>query len=131
VLFGQVSPAFIPISAVHMRLSVSASLMSLEQFQPLTEMIEKLGRPDRPTPLEQTIRRGRSRRRTEILSDPSEHEEGLKDSNFDKFLSLAHFVGGEHRQRELIESQIKTSMRAPRSGGREELQTMCFPLPDD
>jgi hypothetical protein len=64
----------------------------------------------------------------EILSDPSEHEEGLKDSNFDKFLAvLAHFVGGEHRQRELIENQIKTSMRAPRSGGREELQTMCFP----
>jgi hypothetical protein len=45
VLFGQVSPAFIPISAVHMRLSVRASLMSLEQFQAFDkEMIEKLGR---------------------------------------------------------------------------------------
>jgi hypothetical protein len=32
--------------------------MSLEQFQAFDkEMIEKLTRPDRPTPLEQTIRR--------------------------------------------------------------------------
>jgi ribosomal protein S2 len=45
----------------------------------------------------------------------------LKDSNFIKFLVVfKHFVGGEQAQRELIENQIKTSMRAPRerwSGG--------------
>jgi GTPase SAR1 family protein len=116
-VFGQVSPAFIPISAVHAFIRQSASLMSLEQFQGFDkEMIEKLGRDQ--------IGRRRWNKLTEeekiqetyeILSDPSEHEEGLKDSNFDKFLAvLAHFVGGEQAQRELIENQIKTSMRALR-----------------
>jgi GTPase SAR1 family protein len=118
-LFGQVSPAFIPISAVHAFIRQSASLMSLEQFEVFDkDLIEKLGRDQ--------IGRRRWNKLSEedkiqetydILSDPSEHEEGLKDSNFDKVLAvLEHFVGGEHRQREIIESQIKTSMRALREG---------------
>jgi hypothetical protein len=65
------------------------------------------------------------------LSDPSEREEAERQQ-LDKFLAvLAHFVGGEHRQRVLIENQIKTSMRALQERWREELQTMCFRVPDD
>jgi GTPase SAR1 family protein len=44
-VFGQISPAFIPISAVHAFIRQSASLMSLEQFRGFDkELIEKLGR---------------------------------------------------------------------------------------
>jgi hypothetical protein len=116
-LLGQASPAFIPISAVHAFIRQSTSLMSLEQFEVFDkDLIEKLGR-------DQIGRRrwnklseeDKIQETYEILSDPSEHEEGLKDSNFDKVLAvLEHFVGGDHRQRELIETQIKTSMRALR-----------------
>jgi hypothetical protein len=44
-VLGQVSPAFIPSSAVHVFIRQSASLMSLEQIQSFdTNLIEKLGR---------------------------------------------------------------------------------------
>jgi GTPase SAR1 family protein len=116
-IFGQVSPAFIPISAVHAFIRQSASLMSLEQFQGFDkDLIEKLGRDQIGRRRWNKLSEEEKIQETyEILSDPSEHKEGLKDSNFDKFLTvLEHFVGGEQAQRELIENQIKTSMRALR-----------------
>jgi GTPase SAR1 family protein len=114
-MFGQVSPAFIPISAGHAFIRQSASLMNLEQFQGFDkELIEKLGRDQIGRRRWNKLSEEEKIQETyEILSDPSEQEEGLKDSNFDKFLAvLEHFVGGEQAQREVIENQIKTSMRA-------------------
>jgi GTPase SAR1 family protein len=118
-LFGQVSPAFIPISAVHAFIRQSASLMTLEQFEAFDkELIEKLGRDQIGRRRWNKLSEEEKIQETyEILSDPSEHKEGLQDSNFHKFLAvLEHFVGGEQTQRELIENQIKTSMRALREG---------------
>jgi hypothetical protein len=70
-----------------MRLSARASLMSLEQFQAFDkEMIEKLGRDQIGRRRWNKLSEEEKIQETyEILSDPSEHEEGLKDSNFDKF----------------------------------------------
>jgi 50S ribosomal subunit-associated GTPase HflX len=99
--------AFILISAVHAFIRQSASLMSLEQFQGFDkDLIEKLGRDQIGRRHWNKLSEEEKIQETyEILSDPSEHEEGLKDSNFDKFLNvLKHFVGGEQAQRKLIEN---------------------------
>jgi hypothetical protein len=114
---GQISPAFIPISAVHAFIRQSASLMSLEQFRGFDkELIEKLGRDQIGRRRWNKLSEEEKIQETyEIISDQSEYEEGLKESNFDKFMAvLEHFVGGEQVQRELIEKQIMTSMRALR-----------------
>jgi hypothetical protein len=122
-----VSIASLYSSAVHMLIRQSASLMSLEQFQPLTRNDREAGtRPDRPTPLEQTSEEEKIQETYEILIRQS--EEG-RQQLLDKFLAvLAHFVGGV----------VNASLSRTRSrrlcvhpgAVREELQTMCFP-PDD
>jgi hypothetical protein len=39
------------------------------------------------------------------------HQEGIKDCNFDKFLSaLSFFIGGEANQMAIIKNQIETSI---------------------
>jgi GTPase SAR1 family protein len=116
-VFGQVSPAFIPISAVHAFIRQSASLMSLEQFHGFDkELIEKLGRDQIGRRRWNKLSEEEKIQETyEVISDPTQHEEGLKDANFDKFMVvLEHFCGGEQVQRELIEIQINTHMRAVR-----------------
>jgi len=106
--FG-LSPAFIPVSAIHAFIHQSASLMSRESFNDFDkDLLEKLGR-------EQI-----GRRRWNRLSEKEKYdqafkvikegyEDGLEDSNFDKLLTvLDHFLGGEEVQQKVIELQIWT-----------------------
>jgi hypothetical protein len=59
------------------------------------------------------------------MSDPSEHEEGLKESNFDKSLAvLEHFVAGNIVNASLLKANQDVYACTRESGGREELQTM-------
>jgi len=109
----KLSPAFIPVSAIHAYIHQSASLMSREAFASFDkDLIEKLGR-------EQIGRRRWSRLSEEKKLDEAfkvikeGHQDGIKDSNFDKLLAvLGHFLGGDQAQQRLIEQQISTALGA-------------------
>jgi GTPase SAR1 family protein len=109
----NLSPVFIPISAIHAYINQCASLMSrksFEEFDP--DLLEKIGR-------EQIGRRNWNKLSKEQKLDSvheliqENYQEGLKDCNFDKvFKTFSHYLGGESKQMQIIEMQIKTSLRA-------------------
>jgi len=109
----KLSPAFIPLSAIHAYIHQSASLMSREAFASFDkDLVEKLGR-------EQIGRHHWSRmseveRFDEAFKVIKEgHQDGLQDSNFDKLLMvLSHFLGGDQAQQGIIEKQISTALGA-------------------
>lgn len=114
-VFGKISPAFIPISAVQAFIHQTASLMTLEKFKSFDkDLIEKLGRDQFG---KQMWKKWSPDEKVEnvydIISNAEQYQEGLKDSNFDKFMVvLRHFVGGDQAQRELIQKQIHTGLSA-------------------
>eukprot|EP00797_Seminavis_robusta_P011056 Sro1826_g300100.1 n/a (438) ;mRNA; r:2317-3630 len=105
----------------------SASSMSLDQFKSFfdKDLIEKVGRFQ--------LGQRRWNKLTEderiletydILSDSLIHTESLKNSNFDKFLTLLNqTIGGETAQRKLIEGQIRRSLQTLKDG-KYNAQTM-------
>ena len=109
----SLSPAFIPVSAIHAFIHQSASLMSRESFNSFDkDLLEKLGR-------EQIGRRRWNRLSEEQKYDEAYkvikegHQDGLEDSNFDKLLSvLQFFLGGDDAQRKVIELQVWTAIRS-------------------
>ena len=110
---NNMSPAFIPVSAIHAYIHQSASLLSREKFESFDpDLIEMLGR-------EQIGRRRWSRLSEKQKFDEAykvvteDHQDGIEDSNFDKLLtSLRYFVGGDKTQHGLIEKQIATAILA-------------------
>jgi GTPase SAR1 family protein len=118
----QTSPVFIPISAIHAYTLQSASLMNRDAFIDFDkDLLEKLGR-------EQVGRRRWNKMsEQEKLDEAFEiikeyHVQGIKDCNFDKFLSsISYFIGGEAKQLAILDNQIKTflssiSERPPTAG---------------
>jgi len=110
---GEISPAFIPVSAINGYIQLSASRMSLEKFASFDrDLIEKLGR-------EQIGRRRwiklseeeKTKEVYEIIMNPEDGEDVTSESNFTSFLgALSFFVGGEKTQYDLLKNQVNASV---------------------
>lgn len=121
------SPAFIPISAGNAFLYRAASRLRLEEFKMLDRAIlDKIGQEE--------IGRFRWKRLTvdqqyeeiyKVIKDPSQYQERLAATNFDRFLStLEYFVGGASVQENLIESQLEVALKklSPQGNFTDQLE---------
>jgi len=109
----KLSPAFIPVSAIHAFIHQSASLMDREAFENFdSDLLEKLGREQ--IGRHRWNRLSESEKRDEAFKVIKEgYQDGIKDSNFDKLLRvLDHFLGGEEAQQNVIEQQMCNALKS-------------------
>ncbi|KAL3938465.1 MAG: hypothetical protein SGBAC_006621, partial [Bacillariaceae sp.] len=115
----KVSPVFIPISGITAFVFQTCSNMSLERFRQFDEnLIAKLGR-DRIGKFrwKKLSDDEKIKEAHEAVSDPEGYQEGVADSNFDKFLKvLSILVGGKDVQEKMIKEQIRVSLTTISSG---------------
>ncbi|CAJ1951470.1 unnamed protein product [Cylindrotheca closterium] len=125
----QVSPVFIPISGITAFIFQTCSNMPLERFHQFDQkLIAKLGR-DRigKSRWKKLSKDERIKEAHEAVSDPEGYQEGMADSNFDKFLTVLSFlVGGKGNQQKMIQEQIRVSLSTISSGPGivEKLETI-------
>jgi GTPase SAR1 family protein len=109
----QLSPVFIPISGITAFVFQSCSSMPLKKFRDFDEkLIARLGRERigkwkwKRLTKEQQIEQAHK-----AVSDPDGYQQGIEESNFDRFLkSLSIVIGGEATQNRLVEKQIEVSL---------------------
>ena len=127
--FHCVSPAFISTSAIHAFIYQTASLMSLDQFKHFDkDLIDKFGREE--------VGRWKWKKLSEnekyavahkVVSDPSQYNERLQATNFDKFLlTLVYAIGDSNNQLGLIKKQLAISLKTlePARGLTSELKAI-------
>jgi GTPase SAR1 family protein/ribosomal protein S27AE len=106
------SPVFLPVSAIQAYVFQSTSLMSLEKFHKFDKgLMDKLGREQigRKRWAKLSLKDQIQVLYDEIINDPEQYAEGLKASNFDKFMTVFEQVcGGKNIQTALVTKQIKT-----------------------
>lgn len=106
---------FIPVSAMHAFIHQSASTMDFQSFQHYfdKDLVEKVGRFQLGQRLWNKLTEEERLKEThKILVDPSVHSEALADSNFESFGNvLKEQLGGDAAQLQLMEGQIKASIR--------------------
>jgi GTPase SAR1 family protein len=108
-------PVFLPIAAAKAFLYRAASRLSLEQFQQQEQQrfnIDSLVRDEVGRfQFNKMSPRERYEVAYKVLSDPTQYQERLASTNFDKFLTvLARSVGGEQVQRRLIHQQLVVTL---------------------
>ena len=107
------SPSFIAISGIHAFIFRTAKNLDFASFKKKIDksQMDKIGREAYP------VRRWKNftvtekqKKAYEVLCDPDQVADGLEACNFDKCLSiLDFFLGGEERQKKIIEEQIRIS----------------------
>jgi GTP-binding protein EngB required for normal cell division len=112
------SPVFIPVSAIQAYIYQTASRMDLERFKTLDKLlIDEFGR----NMLGKVSWRKLSdddkvQKVYDIARDPIYFEEGIKECNFDKFLTVLNYVlRGEELQKEIVQEQINVALDGLRS----------------
>ena len=120
-------PTFIPISARTAFVYRCASRLSFDQFKEVEPfLIDKLG-------IEEVGRKKWKRLSREqqfetaykAVSKPSEYEEGLKATNFVKFLStLKTTLGGADRQTSMIEKQVEIALKKLKASSNDILNQL-------
>ena len=109
----KLSPAFIPISAGNAFLYRAASRLSFDKFRLFNEdFVDEIGREEfgrfkwKRFSLDEKYEQIYN-----IVNDPTQYEERIAVSNFDKFLNvLNYFIGGENNQTNIIQAQMDLTL---------------------
>jgi signal recognition particle receptor subunit beta len=126
----QLSPVFIPISGITAFVFQSCSSMPLTKFRDFDEkLIARLGRERiGKWKWKKLTKQQQMEQAHKAVSDPDGYQQGIEESNFDRFLkSLSIVIGGEATQQRLIEKQIEVSLGSlSSSAGIVDMLTLIY-----